>query len=200
MKTKKLVSLALTAMLLLTVAVSAFAAPSPSGNGAVDKITSAADANGHSIEVELKQADPVIIAKARDPETLKAVLVSDYTPNMKVFDVKDVVVPEDTVFPVTLTFTVSGVTGDSKGAFLHYDDSNYEKVVATFGTNTMTGTFNGLSPIAFVVDTTTLAPTDVPTTGNTTPSPDTGDRVMPVLALTGLCLLGAVYAGKKVRG
>ena len=138
-------------LLLWGLGSGVMASPSPETTGIVVQIQSATDGNGSPISIGLLAVGDEIKADAVKTETIKAALGSDYMEGMITVDIRDVSVPEGTVFPVTITFTVKGVTPDSIGYFLHRNGDTWEKVDAIFGVDTMTGTFNSLSPVAFVV-------------------------------------------------
>lgn len=110
------------------------------------------------------------VAEVKTAEKLKELLGSDYTSTMQVVDVKNVTVPDGTVFPVTITFKVTGVTASTKVAVLHYNTTTktWEKVESKAGDGTVTATFTSLSPVAFVVDKATAASTTTTNKGTTT--------------------------------
>ena len=75
---------------------------------------------------------------------------------------------------MTLTFSAKCVVEDTKGTILHYDGNAWEVIDTTIGEGTMKGTFDSLSPVAFVVDKTTLKSgtsvgTESPKTGVSVP-------------------------------
>ena len=128
---------------------------------------------------------------------------------MQVVDVKDVTVPEGTVFPVTITFNVTGVTADSTVAVLHYDTAAgaWEVVESKAGNGTITAIFDSLSPVAFVVDGnaaagSTAAGASSQTSGSAT-SPKTGETsalsmaaVIAAAALAGMAVV-SFYSKKR---
>jgi len=198
-KMRKLVGAVISAALIATMSLGVLAAPSPSANGTVSKSGSATDANGNAVEVTLsevpaKYADAV--AQIKNADTLKEVLGNAYVEGMEVVDVKDVSVPDGTVFPVTITFSVPGVTAGTKIAVLHYNGSAWEVVEAKAGAGTITATFTSLSPVAFVVDKGTAA---AKTNSSSTTSPKTGESSMVVVVglLAMIAAAGACGLKKK---
>lgn len=190
---KKIISILCAAIMTVGMTVTALAAPSPTVTGVVTEVSSIKDANGNSVSLTIADVPAehqAAVAEIKTAAALQSVLGSDYTENMTVLDVKDITVPAGTVFPVTITFKVPGVTANSKGFLLHYNTTTktWEKIATTMGDGTMTGTFNSLSPVAFVVDKTTA-----------TTSPETGE--MNVMMMTGVVALlaaaGMVVTFKK---
>lgn len=173
---KKFIALVCAVVLTVASAVTAFALPSVSVAGIVTSAINAVDANGNPVnatfgEVPAEYAD--VVAEVKTEAKLRELLGDDYTSTMQVIDVKDVTVPNGTVFPVTITFTVIeaiGITPSTKVAVLHYDtkEKKWERVEAKAGENTITATFTSLSPVAFVVDKATTANADKETTATTT--------------------------------
>lgn len=78
------------------------------------------------------------------------------TDDLILIDLKEVWAPEGTKFPITITFRVKGVDENTRGTILHYNNSRWEIIPTTMGKETMTGVFSSLSPVAFVVDRTSL--------------------------------------------
>lgn len=170
---KKFIALACAAVLTVASAVTAFAQPSVSVSGVVTAVTTATDKDGKAVnatfgEVPAEYASAV--AEVKTETKLKELLGSDYTSTMQVVDVKNVTVPDGTVFPVTITFKVTGVTASTKVAVLHYNTTTktWEKVESKAGDGTVTATFTSLSPVAFVVDKATAASTTTTNKGTTT--------------------------------
>lgn len=200
---KKFLAVLTAAVMTVGMAVSAFAAPSITVTGNVTKTSEAKDANGNALTVTL-EAIPTkyeaVVNTLKTTEGLKAVLGTEFTANTAIVDVKEVTAPAGTVFPATLTFEVAGVTANSKGTFLHYNGSAWEKIPATFGAGTMTGVFNSLSPVAFVVDKTTVSGAAA-STGSSTTSPKTGEsNVLMMTAMVALlAAAGMVVVFKKKK-
>lgn len=199
MKLKKLASAAAAVVLALSMSLTAFAAPSQSISGVVtvDPGENGVNGDGNPITATLSDVPAEyqdVVADIRRPETLRALLGSAYVETMSVVDVRDVTVPDGTVFPVTIRFNVPGVTASTKVAVLHYDTEKkaWEVVESKAGQGTITATFTSLSPVAFVVDKSTSA---------STTSPQTGEHSMVVLfgaaAVAAAC--GAVGLSRKKR-
>lgn len=199
MRLKRFISAAAAAVLALSLSLTAFAAPSATISGivTVDAKDNGIDGNGNAITATLSDVPAEyqdVVADIRRPETLRALLGSAYVETMSVVDVRDVTVPDGTVFPVTIRFNVPGVTANTKVAVLHYDTEKkaWEVVESKAGQGTITATFTSLSPVAFVVDKSTSA---------STTSPQTGEHSMVVLfgAAAVVAACGAVGLSRKKR-
>lgn len=198
MKTRFLKTAAAVMAVVMCLGMTVFAAPSPSGSDfVVGGISNAVDADGNDIsgflevtELPDKYADAA--AQIRTAEGLQAAMGADYNENMIVLDIVEARVVGDASqvkYPVTITFQVNGVTASTRGTILHYTGSEWEKIPTTMGEGTMTGTFDSLSPVAFVVDKTTL-------TGGTV-SPKTSAQSAAAVALLGLLAATAACGMKK---
>ena len=134
------------------------------------------------------------VADIKTEAKLKEVIGSDFNANMTVADVKEVTAPEGAKFPLKITFVMKGVTASSKVQILHYNRSAsaWEKIDTTVADGTVTGTFSSLSPVAFVVDKTTLTSA----TGTAT-SPATSATAVSAVAVLGLAAVAAVFGLKK---
>ena len=170
---KKFIAFACAAVLTVASAVTAFAQPSVSVSGVVTAVTTATDKDGKAVNATLGEVPAEYssaVAEVKTEAKLKELLGSDYASTMQVVDVKNVTVPDGTVFPVTITFKVTGVTASTKVAVLHYNTTTkaWEKVESKAGDGTVTATFTSLSPVAFVVDKATAASTTTTNKGTTT--------------------------------
>lgn len=85
-------------------------------------------------------------------ETIGAADIED----LILIDLKEVWAPKGTKFPITITFRVKGVDPMTRGTILHYNNAKWEIIPTTIGQETMTGRFSSLSPVAFVVDRSSL--------------------------------------------
>lgn len=181
---KKVVALLLAGVLTLGASMTAFAAPSPSGNTSNATITATSDqgnvivSQNYKTEAEKKAAQDLAAAPI---DTLTSVVGADEAKDMSLVSVMDVSIQGTVTFPVTITFNVPGVTTSSKVVVLHYLNGQWHKENPTLGKGTVTVTFNSLSPVAIYVDKTTAA-----NAGNTTSNgkaPKTGEApVMGVVA------------------
>ncbi|MFR3530290.1 MAG: hypothetical protein ACLTTZ_07235 [Lachnospiraceae bacterium] len=198
MKTRFLKTAAAVMAVVMCLGMTVFAAPSPSGSDfVVGGISNAVDADGNDISgflevTELPDEYADAAAQIRTAEGLQAAMGADYNENMIVLDIVEARVVGDASqvkFPVTITFQVNGVTASTRGTILHYTGSEWEKIPTTMGEGTMTGTFASLSPVAFVVDKTTL-------TGGTV-SPKTSAQSAAAVALLGLLAATAACGMKK---
>ncbi len=198
MKTRFLKTAAAVMAVVMCLGMTVFAAPSPSGSDfVVGGISNAVDADGNDVSgflevTELPDEYADVAAQLRTAEGLQAAMGADYNENMIVLDIVEARVVGDASqvkFPVTITFQVNGVTASTRGTILHYTGSEWEKIPTTMGEGTMTGTFASLSPVAFVVDKTTL-------TGGTV-SPKTSAQSAAAVALLGLLAATAACGMKK---
>lgn len=198
MKTRFLKTAAAVMAVVMCLGMTVFAAPSPSGSDfVVGGISNAVDADGNDVSgflevTELPDEYADAAAQIRTAEGLQAAMGADYNENMIVLDIVEARVVGDASqvkFPVTITFQVNGVTASTRGTILHYTGNEWEKIPTTMGEGTMTGTFDSLSPVAFVVDKTTL-------TGGTV-SPKTSAQSAAAVALLGLLAATAACGMKK---
>lgn len=209
---KKLTAVLCAAVLCLSTAVSVFAQPSPEVSGVVTGISAGINADGDAVEVTLSEVPEEYqeaVDQVKDLAFVKNLLGDAFVEGMQVVDVKDVTVPEGTVFPVTITFNVTGVTADSTVAVLHYDTAAgaWEVVESKAGNGTITAIFDSLSPVAFVVDGnaaagSTAAGASSQTSGSAT-SPKTGETsvlsmaaVIAAAALAGMAVV-SFYSKKR---
>lgn len=194
MKTRVLKTIGLVAAIASCIGMTVFAAPSPSGSTVVTGVESATGADGKTINVTVSatfdnEAEEKAVAEIKTETVLKEILGDDFNENMTVADVKNVTVPEGTVFPAKLTFAMKGVTADTKVQILHFNGTEWEKIDTTVADGKVTGTFESLSPVAFVVDKTTLS------SGAT--SPATSASAVSVVAVIGLAAVVAAFGLKK---
>ena len=209
---KKLTAVLCAAVLCLSTAVSVFAQPSPEVSGVVTGISAGINADGDAVEVTLSEVPSeyqAAVEQVTDSAFVQNLLGDAFVEGMQVVDVKDVTVPEGTVFPVTVTFNVTGVTADSRVAVLHYDTAAgaWEVVESKAGNGTITAIFDSLSPVAFVVDGnaaagSTAAGASSQTSGSAT-SPKTGETsalsmaaVIAAAALAGMAVV-SFYSKKR---
>ena len=196
MKSRILKTVGLIAAMVSCIGMTVFAAPSPAASTVVTAVNSATDASGNAVNVSISSEIPTeytqAVADIKTEAELKEVLGSDFNANMTVADVKEVTAPEGATFPLTITFVMKGVTASAKVQILHYTGSEWEKISTTVGEGTVTGTFNSLSPVAFVVDKTTLTSA----TGTAT-SPATSATTVSAVAVLGLAAAATAFGLKK---
>lgn len=218
MKAKFLKTIGAVLTVVACVGMTVFAAPSPTASTPVsDTAVSGTDADGQAIDISnivitsetsSEYADVVnaIQTESGFSEVVKElnlanVIGASSEENVTLLDVKDVKVIGDVKFPVTLTFEVKGVTQTTKGTILHYNGSAWEVIDTTMGDGTMTGTFESLSPVAFVVDKTTLAggtgTSGSNGTSDTMTSPQTAAANPAAAGLLGLSGIAVIAALKK---
>ena len=205
---KKLTAVLCAAVLCLSTAASVFAQPSPEVSGVVTGVSTGTDANDNATVGEVPAEYQAAVDQVKDLTFVQNLLGDAFVEGMQVVDVKDVTVPEGTVFPATLSFNVTGVTADSTVAVLHYDTAAgaWEVVESKAGNGTITATFDSLSPVAFVVDGnaaagSTAAGASSQTSGSAT-SPKTGETsalsmaaVIAAAALAGMAVVS--FRSKK---
>lgn len=198
MKSRILKTVGLIAAMVSCIGMTAFAAPSPAASTVVTAVSSATDTDGNAVNVSITSEIPAgytqAVADIKTEAKLKEVIGSDFNANMTVADVKEVTAPEGAKFPLKITFAMKGVTASSKVQILHYDAKKaaWEKIDTTVADGTVTGTFSSLSPVAFVVDKTTL--TSV--TGTAT-SPATSATAVSAVAVLGLAAVAVAFGLKK---
>ena len=187
MKKRIFRTIGLVLAMLACVGMTTFAAPSPSGSTI---ITEGFSKWAKVIIQKLPEIYEKIAEEIKTAEKLKEILGDMYNPNMTVLDVVDVTVESfnggEVTFPIDITFKVKGVTASTKGAILHYNGSEWEKLPTTMGDGTMSATFTSLSPVAFVVDRTTLA-SGTATSPQTSASGAATAAILGLAALTGAC-------------
>ena len=130
-------------------------------------ITKAVDKDGKDVEYTYEDVDVKIVLT-----TKKAAEVNDEVDDPKDLDIlwqKDIVVPEGTKFPVTLTFEVPEEYQDEKAYTIyvyHYNGTDWEVVGEGKG-KTVTATFDSLSPGALVAKSNKSGSDTTPATGDT---------------------------------
>lgn len=200
---KKLMSIVCAALLVMSTAVTVFAQQSIVITGVVQNAQSATDASGNAVEVTVgdleSQLDAAtvqqIISDLQNSDLVSGLLGDDYVEGMQVVDVKEVSVPENTTFPVTISFEVPGVSADSRVGLLHYTaDNEWEKIEAEAGDGTITGIFNSLSPVAFIVDQNTAAASS---TSSESPKTGEGNTAAWAGAIAVLAFAGLVVTARK---
>ena len=191
MKLKKLAGVALAAVMVCAMGMSALAAGSPS----TDLKATGTDSNGNAVEVVVRETTQ----EAPDTTIIKG-LVNNYTDTMKIVALKDVSVigTGQVDYPVTITFSYPGVNINTKVAVLHWSDTEWENIDATAGDGTITAKFFDLSPVAIIVDSATMTQPSAGT-GSGATSPNTGESsvvfALGIVALVAAC--GALGLSKK---
>lgn len=216
MKSKFFKTIGLALAVAACIGMTAFAAPSPTASTPVsDTAVSGTDADGQAIDisdivitseipseytdvVDGIQSEAGFTQVVNDLDLVKVIGASS-AENLTLLDVKDVSVKGNVKFPVTLTFNVKGVVSTTKGTILHYNGTAWEVIDTTMGNGTMTGTFDSLSPVAFVVDKTTLQGSEGSGSSASfdTKSPQTAAAYPAAAALVGLSGIAVIAALKK---
>ena len=193
MKSRVAKTAGLVLALAACVGMTVFAEPSPSASTAITG-AAAVDANGNTAEVivsELPEEYADAAAAIQTEETLREVMGDGFNENMVVVDVVDVTTEGDVAFPLDITFEVAGVTSSTNAQVLHYVDEQWQKEPRTVGEGTVTATFESLSPVAIVIDRTTLA------SGAGVTSPQTSAVSVSAVALVGIAAAAAAVILKK---
>lgn len=191
MKLKKLAGVALAAVMVCAMGMSALAAGSPS----TDLKATGTDSNGNAVEVVVRETTQ----EAPDTTIIKG-LVNNYTDTMKIVALKDVSVigTGQVDYPVTITFSYPGVNINTKVAVLHWSGTEWENIDATAGDGTITAKFFDLSPVAIIVDSATMTQPSAGT-GSGATSLNTGESsvvfALGIVALVAAC--GALGLSKK---
>lgn len=218
---KRMAGICAALALTLSMTMGVFAAPSPSAEGIVIN-GQGTDADGNAVDIivqEISTESDETAQKAKEEiqkkENLVAVLEkilasdSENTENNEVVkealekvkegtadiaDLKEVIAPEGTVFPVSITFDVNGVTDGSKVVILHFNGTEWENIpVDAVADGKVTATFDSLSPVAFILE------KDAATSVAGTTSPKTGASTATMMAAFGavICIAGMVVLSKR---
>ena len=186
---KKKIAVVLTALMVMAMGTTVFAATSPTTKTsetttAYANVTVAA--GGIVIDGVASTATPTVKAvTTAQVEAAQTQAVASVAPTAKVLQMIDVTLPVS-FEKAQLTFSVNGVTAGQKIAVLHQKhDGSWEVINPdSVGNGTVTATFTSLSPIAFVAYNASAQ------TGETTP-------VLPIIVL--ICAAGIAVCGAKVK-
>ena len=135
MRVKKATALLLAVLFTMAMGMTALAADSPSASGVITGATGK-DAAGREAEIIISSTDMAAPTEAQ----LREILKGDFVEGMKVAALVDVSVKNGDLleWPVTITFQVPGVTGDSQVAVIHYTSGAWENVTpVTLGDGTV---------------------------------------------------------------
>ena len=187
---KKKIAVVLTALMVMAMGTTAFAATSPTTKTsetttteatAYANVTEAAD----GIVIDGVASTAVKAVTTAQVEAAQTQAVASVAPTAKVLQMIDVTLPVS-FEKAQLTFSVNGVTAGQKIAVLHQKhDGSWEVINPdSVGNGTVTATFTSLSPIAFVAYNASAQ------TGETTP-------VLPIIVL--ICAAGIAVCGAKVK-
>ena len=200
---KKIVCVALSAVMLIAMSITAFAADSPVADGVVTP-ASGVDRDGNQIRFHLGAYDAVyndVAAAIQTTDGLKAAMGDAYVDGMHVIEVRKVIVDgadsADLAYPIQLTFNVPGVTANTKVAVLAYVNGQWVSLQCTAGDGTITVTFENaeqLELVAFVVDKSVSAGTV--STGAV--SPKTGEHsVVSLMVIAMMLMVGGAACLRK---
>ena len=194
---KKLLSVTMVLLMTVFMTVSSAALLSPVNNGSIISRLEGVDANNNIVTPTIEEdVDDEIAKEATSPEIVKSVLGDSYDEGMVALTIVNITVPEGTVFPVKLTIYVPGLTADSKGSIIHYNEQEkrWEKIETVFYDGYAVGTFYSLSPTAVIIDNETATAIEkiYNSNGTGTPqSPQTADFTSAAI----ICAIGAVILG-----
>ena len=176
---KKKIAVVLTALMVMAMGTTAFAATSPTTKTSE---TTTAEATAYA---NVTAAPTVKAVTTAQVEAAQTQAVASVAPTAKVLQMIDVTLPVS-FEKAQLTFSVNGVTAGQKIAVLHQKhDGSWEVINPdSVGNGTVTATFTSLSPIAFVAYNASAQ------TGETTP-------VLPIIVL--ICAAGIAVCGAKVK-
>lgn len=220
---KKLLTALLVAAIAVMPVMTVFAAPSnPSVEGETIEVLEAYDADGNLIEApqvlrvrEILESQKAPVAEVEKPANLKLLLGDKYSDDLQIIEEYDVYiydVPEkvevewdapdcEIKFPVTITFSVPGVTADTELYVLHgHDGLTVEEWhvmdIKKIEDGKVTLEFTHLSPVVFLADTAVEdgGSTDTPAS----PSTGEGNVVLYVALVVVAAATVAVVTRKKM--
>lgn len=157
---KRAVALLSTVLLVACMSLTAFATPSVVA-GVVTGIEKVTDKNDKDITgkivVENMPEGQYVdeLAYIKDMNNMKKELGSAYKSGMAIIDIKNVRVVGDAAaidWDTEIVFTANGVTSAAEVVLLHYDTTakDWEVIEAKAGNETITASFDSLSPVVFV--------------------------------------------------
>lgn len=174
LKMKKILGIIAAGVMILAMGITTMAADSPVSSGVVQGIAGGTEWHGGArLGMRAVSDEGIALAAELDDDMLREKLGSAYTEGMQVVDVQEIYVAEGDASqitgPVTVTFTVPGVTAGTKVAVLCCVNGEWtvvENVVA--GEGTVTVTLDSLGILAFVIDKNTLSSGTGSTAGTVT--------------------------------
>ena len=186
---KKVICVALSAVMIFAMSVTAFAADSPVAIGVVTA-GNGVDKNGGQVRFRLRAYSGNFASAVADIQTtegLKAAMGNAYVDGLQVVDVQTVTVEDaDIAYPVQLTFNVPGVTAGTKVAVMAYVNGQWVMLQCTAGNGTITVTFENadqLALVAFAVD------KSVASSATGAVSPKTGENSVVPMAVIAMALM-----------
>ena len=187
-------TIGLVAAMVSCIGMTVFAEPSVSASTVVTGVVEATDAAGKKASVTVVPTEnEEAAADIKKESTLKTVLGNKYNANYKVVDVKDIKAEGDVQWPVSITFSVTGVTANTKGVVAQYVNGRWAVIDVKMGNGTITGTFDSVGTLAFILDTTTLQ-------SGTASSPQTSASAAALAGVVGIsAAAGAVLLKKKEK-
>lgn len=187
---KKFIAAAVAVALAASMSISAFAATSKSNAAEVSGVQAASGTVSASAIVRVEETS----VKVTESEA-KTVISASSDKTVSILDqfdltAKDVAASQ---FPLTITFSVPGVTKDMDVKVLHFEDNAWKDVTVSVGDGTVTAKFASLSPVAIVK-------AEAAASTETTTSPKTGEADSAALLAFGTMLVacaGAVLVAKR---
>lgn len=182
---KKIIAFIGTVLLVASMSMTAFAAPSVTG-GIITGIESATDRDNRLTTglVIVDAEETAAVTEIKQVSKLKNVLGSAYQTGMGVADVKEVRADESVAFPVKVVFQAKGVKAGDTVAVLCLVGDEWQVVEAVAGDGTITATLAQAGIVTFVTKTAAT-------------SPSTGTPVMMAVVVVALGAAGVVSSKKK---
>ena len=225
MKKKLLVAL-LIAVVSVVPAMTAFAAPgNPSAEGEKFEILEVYDGEGEKVDenreqfvsvTEILETQKPAVEEIEKEENLDILLEDDYSDTLQVIERAEVFIYDvtkeenvewdseecDIVFPVTITFSVPGVTPDSELYVLHGHEGPtgtewHLMDIKSIETGKVTLEFDHFSPVLFLSNNTESGENDTPA-GPTSPVSGESNVVLYVALIVVAAATVAVVTRKKM--
>ncbi len=155
---KRVIALISTVLLVATMSMSAFAAPSVMAGvvTGIEKVTDKEDKDitGQIVVENMPEGQYTSeLAYIKDYNNMKKELGNAYKSGMAIIDIKNVRVVGDASainWDAEIVFTANGVTSANDVVILHYTGEAWEVIDAKAGNQTITAKFSSLSPVVFV--------------------------------------------------
>lgn len=198
---KKVICVAVSAVMIFAMSATAFAAGSPSASGVVTAVKGT-DKLGGQLRFRLGAYNgrfASIVAQIREAGGLKAVLGEAYTDGLQVIDAQEVIIEGvdagSVEYPITLTFNAPGITAGSKVSVLSYVNGQWVVLQCTAGDGTITVTFENADQLALVVF---AADKNVSSVSGGAVSPKTGENsVVPMAVIAMMLMVGGSLCLRK---
>ena len=175
---KRTLKLLLAISVVMAMGITSIAAPSVSSKY---EFNSATDKNGERVELTIAAPTKTLSAS----EAIKLLNLDVDAKDIAVL-LHDITAPEGTVFPLTITLDVTGVTSSSNVYILQYTNGTWKYIPVKAGVGTITFTADSLSTFAVIQE------------GAAITSPKTGEGSMSTILIIGiLAITAAVITSKR---